>query len=35
MCKSQHVVDVKAQYERRERKKITKLVKEIHAYQDL
>jgi hypothetical protein len=29
MCKSQHVIDVRAQYERRERRKITKLVKEI------
>jgi hypothetical protein len=35
MCKSQHVVDVKAQHERRERKKITKSVKEIRAHLDL
>jgi hypothetical protein len=32
MCKSQHATDVKAQYERRERKKITKSVKEIRAH---
>jgi AraC-like DNA-binding protein len=31
MCKSQHVTDVKAQYERRARRKDTKSVKEIHA----
>jgi transcription elongation GreA/GreB family factor len=35
MCKSQHVVDVKAQHKRRERKKITKSVKEIRAHLDL
>jgi hypothetical protein len=35
MCKSQHIVDVKAQHERRERKKITKSVKEIRAHLDL
>jgi hypothetical protein len=31
MCKSQHVTDVRAQHERRERRKITKSVKEIHT----
>jgi hypothetical protein len=31
ICKSQHVADVKAQHERRERKKISKSVKEIRA----
>jgi hypothetical protein len=35
ICKSQHVVDVKAQHERRERKKITKSVKEIRAHLNL
>jgi hypothetical protein len=35
MCKSQHAADVKAQHERRERKKITKLVKEIHTHLNL
>jgi hypothetical protein len=35
MCKFQHVVDVKAQHERRERKKITKSVKEICTHLDL
>jgi hypothetical protein len=35
MCKSQHVVDVKAQHERSERKKITKSVKEIRTHLDL
>jgi hypothetical protein len=35
MCKSQHATDVKAQHQRRERKKITKLVKEIHTHLDL
>jgi hypothetical protein len=35
MCKSQHVVDVRAQYERRERRKITKLVKEIRTHLNL
>jgi hypothetical protein len=31
MCKFQHTTDVKAQHERRERKKITKPMKEIRA----
>jgi hypothetical protein len=31
ICKSQHAVDMKAQHERRERKKITKSVKEIRV----
>jgi hypothetical protein len=35
MCKSQHAADVKAQHEGRERKKITKSVKEIRAHLDL
>jgi hypothetical protein len=35
MCKSQHVVDVRAQHERRERRKITKSVKEIHTHLNL
>jgi hypothetical protein len=35
LCKSQHIADVKAQHERRERKKITKSVKEIRAHLDL
>jgi hypothetical protein len=35
MCKSQHAADVKAPHERRERKKITKLVKEIHTHLNL
>jgi hypothetical protein len=35
MCKSQHVVDVRAQYERRERRKITKSVKQIHTHLNL
>jgi hypothetical protein len=35
MCKSQHVIDVKAHHERRERKKITKSIKEIHAHLNL
>jgi hypothetical protein len=32
MCKSQHAIDVRAQYERRERRKITKSMKEIRAH---
>jgi hypothetical protein len=32
LCKSQHTIDVKAQHERCERKKITKSVKEIHTH---
>jgi hypothetical protein len=32
MCKSQHAADVKAQYERRTRKKDTKSIKEIHSH---
>jgi hypothetical protein len=35
MCKSKHAIDVKAQHERHERKKITKSVKEIHTHLDL
>jgi hypothetical protein len=35
MCKSQHVVDVKAQYESRARKKDTKSVMEIHTHLNL
>jgi hypothetical protein len=35
MCKSQHATDVRAQHESRERRKITKLVKEIHTHLNL
>jgi hypothetical protein len=35
MCKSQHAADVKAQHERRERRKITKSVKEIRTHLNL
>jgi hypothetical protein len=35
MCKSQHAVDVRAQYDRRERRKITKSVKEIRIHLNL
>jgi hypothetical protein len=35
MCKSQHTTDVRAQHERRERRKITKLVKEICTHLNL
>jgi hypothetical protein len=35
MCKSQHAADVRAQYERHERRKITKLMKEIRAHLNL
>jgi superfamily I DNA and/or RNA helicase len=35
MCKSQHAIDVRAQRERRERRKITKSVKEIHTHLNL
>jgi hypothetical protein len=35
MCKSQHVADVKAHHERRERKKIPKSMKEIHTHLNL
>jgi hypothetical protein len=35
MCKSQHTTDVRAQHERRERRKITKSVKEIHTHLNL
>jgi AraC-like DNA-binding protein len=35
MCKSQHAVDVKAQHERRARRKDTKSVKEIHVHLNL
>jgi hypothetical protein len=32
MCKSQHATDMKDQHERRERRKITKSVKEIRIH---
>jgi hypothetical protein len=35
MCKSQHAADVRFQHERRERKKITKSMKEICAHLNL
>jgi hypothetical protein len=35
MCKSQHAADVRAQHERRERRKITKSVKEIRTHLNL
>jgi hypothetical protein len=35
MCKSQHAADVRAQHERRERRKITKSMKEIHTHLNL
>jgi hypothetical protein len=35
MCKSQHVADVKAQHERRARRKDTKSIKEIHTHLNL
>jgi hypothetical protein len=35
MCKSQHATDVRAQHESRERRKITKLVKEIRTHLNL
>jgi hypothetical protein len=35
MCKSQHAADVRAQHERHERRKITKLVKEICTHLNL
>jgi hypothetical protein len=35
MCKSQHAADVKAQHERRARKKDTKSVKKIHSHLNL
>jgi hypothetical protein len=35
ICKSQHAVNVKARYERRERKKISKSVKEIRTHLNL
>jgi hypothetical protein len=35
MCKYQHATDVRAQHERRERRKITKLVKEICTHLNL
>jgi hypothetical protein len=35
MCKSQHATDVRAQHERRERRKITKSVKEIRTHLNL
>jgi hypothetical protein len=35
MCKSQHATDVRAQHERRERRKITKSVKEIRTHLSL
>jgi hypothetical protein len=35
MCKFQHAADVKDQHERRERRKITKSVKEMHTHLNL
>jgi hypothetical protein len=35
MCKSQYIADVRAQYERRQRRKITKSVKKIHTHLNL
>jgi hypothetical protein len=35
MCKSQHAADVRTQHERRERRKITKSVKEIRTHLNL
>jgi hypothetical protein len=35
MCKSQHAVDVRAQYDRCKRRKITKSVKEIRTHLNL
>jgi hypothetical protein len=35
MCKSQHIADVRAQHEMRERRKITKSVKEMHTHLNL
>jgi hypothetical protein len=35
MCKSQHAADIRAQHERYERRKITKLVKEIRTHLNL
>jgi hypothetical protein len=35
MCKSQHAANVRAQHERRERRKITKSVKEIRTHLNL
>jgi hypothetical protein len=35
MCKSQHIADVRAQYERHEKRKITKSVKEIRTHLNL
>jgi hypothetical protein len=35
MCKSQHAIDIRAQHERRERRKINKLVKEICTHLNL
>jgi hypothetical protein len=35
MCKSQHAADVSAQYDRRERRKITKSVKKIRTHLNL
>jgi hypothetical protein len=35
MCKSQHAADVRAQHGRRERRKITKSVKEIRTHLNL
>jgi hypothetical protein len=35
LCKSQHAVDIKAQHERRARKKDTKSMKEIHSHLNL
>jgi hypothetical protein len=35
ICKSQHTADVKAQHERRARRKHTKSVKEVHSHLNL
>jgi hypothetical protein len=35
ICKSQHAVDVRSQHERRERRKITKSVKQIRSHLNL
>jgi hypothetical protein len=35
MCKSQHTTDVSVQHERRERRKITKSIKEIRTHLNL
>jgi hypothetical protein len=35
MCNSQHAIDIRAQYERHERRKIIKSMKEIHTHLNL